>query len=1319
MSKIKIVQAADMQFEVRSHGAGKDRSDEYNIGITKFVTRLAEIRPDILVIPGDTVEHWNANGDEIKLLTRLFKESLPHVGRIVVIDGNHCLKLKMNGVKVLGDRKQQTSVNETQVIAIDDPKLKYYGATGFFEDDLYPITWAVWSHKWKVSATKENPLPYSPYENGTTYDNPDRTVIELFHDPLRSCKGFDGKVSPVFEDYKISLENFGSNIVLAGDIHAPMISWFGEKQEKLFTYCSSLVQRNFGEGNRYYNEKLAVDGNRQHGFNIVVVNTETKTAESCVFEALPNPISRHTIHIKKDFNYDKIEALNIRETEFNRIKLSVEGNVQSYIENEEKIFEHLKNSYDCSIEVTYEATAFDVEVDDSLIETVESITDKNTILNIADKYIEDTVSKTKSVAPEQKTEAIEFIKSKLREALENTEMQQSKNVIKLLSAKISNFMSFSTDVDVKFGNRSINKISGSNGVGKTTIFSFILWMITDLISEFQSARNKNYNYSLYFNDSNDTTDTVGDELQFSKNGKIHILNKTLTRNRKKNGDISGYDVQLSIQSPDFSSTEKDEVLKYLSEEIATFDELNRSMFVNQSTLTNLIKTSTADLNKSILYNIGIDFFDDMLKTYDDLRTSEMQLVEKPLKTVDELLEDKKLHESNVESKNEEIQALKTTIEPIKKKIEQRSLVIEDDLKNLYRVDKEEVVELNIADKKVVLFNANEYKESLSTDIILEEEKIQSSNLAAINARKSAQEIVCNDIENKTKLLKEKITSQESTITSAKTNAQQVAALVKAEKSSSVTTIEGEIKDLEIAINKFATKQNDYAALYQNSLDEQLDECRKIAASLTEEKQTALDTIAEQNRLSSEYTSKVDVLKVKRTSKEEELQRNSSDDAKICSACGGSLSEEKIAEVDERVKQITAAIEKFSEEIVTNEDIANTYKEVAESIEKNSIKSLNEKITANKTSSDELDARKLEGIESTSEYWKDYKEAYDNKIEKSEEKVESEAALVIAKDELLQGVKTDERVVAAVKSFKDASLELPKLQIEKEENEKKHKIELEKLTKINEEVADVKDLEDNLKAKKDELVKKNQEIQTIESELKILEKDLKHAKLNTILNKQIEEKRTILNNNKDELRLIEERVAKMNQEYSILEKNVQDTDKSILDAKNYKLIDGSLKLYKRMLGTAGLPQYIFAHIIPLFNKHLNELLEDVDFRLEFSNEDLVLYFNDIKKKTKRPVAMFISGMETTFSGLALVDVMRRLNNAKSTQELFIDEISGQLNSGKELTYEAKNYQSLLVRFIKKIARHSNVYIIDHVLSFPDARIIEVIPTDNGSVIKTIS
>jgi hypothetical protein len=170
-------------------------------------------------------------------------------------------------------------------------------------------------------------------------------------------------------------------------------------------------------------------------------------------------------------------------------------------------------------------------------------------------------------------------------------------------------------------------------------------------------------------------------------------------------------------------------------------------------------------------------------------------------------------------------------------------------------------------------------------------------------------------------------------------------------------------------------------------------------------------------------------------------------------------------------------------------------------------------------------------------------------------------------------------------------------------------------------------------------------------------------------------------------------------------------------KKYRIAESSLKLYKKLLSKDGLPKHIFSAIVPIINQLLNNHLSSVDFRLIFHPDYLDLRFIDIKRNTMRPI-QFISGMQETIVGLSITALLIVLNQSTKYNLMFIDEVSGKVTDGSQLTYESKNYKNILRSFIHDLSEVISIYIIDPVLVYKNERLLEVRPDEDGSTITEI-
>ena len=291
---------------------------------------------------------------------------------------------------------------------------------------------------------------------------------------------------------------------------------------------------------------------------------------------------------------------------------------------------------------------------------------------------------------------------------------------------------------------------------------------------------------------------------------------------------------------------------------------------------------------------------------------------------------------------------------------------------------------------------------------------------------------------------------------------------------------------------------------------------------------------------------------------------------------------------------------------------------------------------------------------------------------------------------------------------------------------------EELKPSNQQIADLTDEIEKLNKSKDEQFIKEQTLETTKAEISDLkikiatnearkttieQTELPLSKKNVDIQNVID--KMMLNITADQQTLLEFEKSKTSIERDQTEyaKQIDDYQQKIEQYKKYRVAEASLKLYKKLLSKDGLPKHIFSAIVPIINQLLNNHLSSVDFRLIFHPEYLDLRFIDTKRNTMRPI-QFISGMQETIVGLSITALLIVLNQSTKYNLMFIDEVSGKVTDGSQLTYESKNYKSILQSFIQDLSEVISIYIIDPVLVYQNERLLEVQPEEVGSTIKEI-
>ena len=133
-----------------------------------------------------------------------------------------------------------------------------------------------------------------------------------------------------------------------------------------------------------------------------------------------------------------------------------------------------------------------------------------------------------------------------------------------------------------------------------------------------------------------------------------------------------------------------------------------------------------------------------------------------------------------------------------------------------------------------------------------------------------------------------------------------------------------------------------------------------------------------------------------------------------------------------------------------------------------------------------------------------------------------------------------------------------------------------------------------------------------------------------------------------------------------------------------------------------------------------MLSDLNFKLYWdTNGDLYMVEISNGQQTFRPVQL-VSGMQTAFLGLSLIYTICMLNVKNNISHLFIDELSGTLNTGKELVEKEDiiNFQEQFVLLINKFT-NKYVWIIDHnINNMFETQTLEVVRGEKGGKYITV-
>lgn len=1311
--QVKIIHLGDIQVEIKTSGEMSQRLSEYDHVLKEISNMLKIEKPEILYIAGDIYQSNLTNGDETMWFTKFLKACIPHCQRIIIIPGNHDVKQFNNDIMDNGKVRNITDSIESVVFAIDNPKISYYKHTGYYTDTKFDITWSVWSQLDKWSAVEPKPA-YNPYEQNLSKLT--SSHITLYHDPIRNSVNFDGKVGFNTEQYKIDMSTFKAhtNTVLAGDIHNPQIHRDGDF---IFTYCSSLVQRNFGEGDYYNDSKLYADGNSKHGYNKIIFDTDLDKVIDIEFVPIKPFVGRHTIQLSKDFNYDLCNTLSIDKHSFDYVRLVVHGNVNEYFKYAETIAEHL-SSDSVHLDVEYAANAvLDTDNIDQ-INSIDELIGPAKITEIAHKYIDKNVDATKMLTDDLKSQAKELFKRIFAQEFAKIDMSSKYRSIKLLSADIENFMSLSHNVSINFNNYNFTRITGTNGGGKTTIYRFLSFMFTDFVSAGQSAKSQKQNYALYFNDRIDS-DTAGGTIKFMVNDDLHVLTKTLTRTWKKNtphyyeqnwqDHISGIDIRMSLTSSSLTSNDTKQILEYMSS-IMTIDMFATSVCIDQTSLDNLIKQKSEELNQSILESIGLDFFNNMLEQYDVLRDTMMQKVTKPDLTIEDIVKSK----ASIELERPELLIRSESL-----LIEQTT--IDHDIIQTEQKKSNQVLLLKNVREKTVIANdiSSQVKkvDDITSDIRSTKQLILDKQLNLTTAKQTNVDLD-NDILQKQRcilehtqtitLANQSIVNLNKHIESSKSELTNISTIVRSEYDKQISDIQKQIDDIKLTIVTNTSKISKHRSSFDLRISNRKSE---LLSELTELTNTHLKLLSDyQEKLRRQDDIRSDIQRSNNTIAEYRIEVSNLEASTVCRECGREHTHDTKQQIQINIDAVHDKINTKVNQIITDTELVDSINVVLSGIQ-TEIELAHTAVTNKQT---EIAINNASKFEDSTEYSESEILIQEN-AKHSEHIVALNASIDAISSGITTKLKSDQRVIDIVEKVTKYKSEIVDHQTVID-NTKSIIVPIElDIATCQSNKVDIVELEmliQNLTTKLNNL---NIELTSVESKIETLKIEAEHAISDELVKQKIAEIDELLVTYRSALSINANNQYNTKTSLDRIDERLAACDIDIQNVRKYQLVDSVLKLYKRLVSKNGLPQYIFEHLVPVINTKLNDLMDGMPYRLFFDNVDLNMCMIDLTKNVIRPVT-FASGAETTFLGLALVSARQQLNVSTQFNVLLLDELSGKLNKGEDLTYSAIDFQKVFTKMISRMSKSIKIMIVDHVVNhYQCDRILEVQKTDSGSIV----
>lgn len=651
MGKIRIAHTADIQVKIRE----KDLVESYESCLNQIHDALITENIDIYLIAGDLAEYPEPNDAERKIIYAHIAKvlTIPTIKEVVVMLGNHDLLVdkKQNNTNK-GSNPIDTFNNFLSLLDKNLSKKLTYLKKQEQYISKFDETLGYISYSLEDGLSNGNNINHELIDYKNIYN------ISIYHDILKEYVD-ETKLPVRKEKYALlaSVEDFKTPLILAGDIHKNWrsISIGGEKE---FIYPGSPIQMNFGEGSYHYIKKKANQQKKadEKVFKIIDVDTIEKTYDIRDY-ALNDYVSYitldfNTLYFVDTFEQQLIEILTKLKwgslNTFIKLKLS-----NIYLKHELKIF-NIVNDFASKakskvfIETTYDkfvigedklrnkeneeeelSEEYNIESADFSMENL--VLDDDKLAEFFNEVLMNhSASLQKEVADEELVESIlGSIRSLFAEQLSISLKSTPSYSVNFKSIECNVFMNLGAN-KIPLNNEGITKITGTNGIGKTTLYTMMRWLIDDEVLENMSKKSKTKNSLHVFNDKLIDIDNVAVRLVAEVNNTPIAITRTVSRTWKTNtNDEMKQSVGWKNHISSINKTIKLQVFKkdvepkvFTGEEA---DKLIRSWFgnstqtimiLNQHKILSMLNLPSAELTELVLNYIGVDYLSKLEENLD-------------------------------------------------------------------------------------------------------------------------------------------------------------------------------------------------------------------------------------------------------------------------------------------------------------------------------------------------------------------------------------------------------------------------------------------------------------------------------------------------------------------------------------------------------------------------------------------------------------------------------------------------------------------------------------------------------------------------------
>ncbi len=261
-------------------------------------------------------------------------------------------------------------------------------------------------------------------------------------------------------------------------------------------------------------------------------------------------------------------------------------------------------------------------------------------------------------------------------------------------------------------------------------------------------------------------------------------------------------------------------------------------------------------------------------------------------------------------------------------------------------------------------------------------------------------------------------------------------------------------------------------------------------------------------------------------------------------------------------------------------------------------------------------------------------------------------------------------------------------------------EIKELKILNKKIKDLKynivSNNDSIKFTKEEKLVFEEKLKNTEKQIELAIKNEETIKKKNELEEQISDLEEALEELKDNKNTIHTNIEINKQKKVQIETDLKTYDKKYKEIKEKENLITNLKIYKKAMHRTGIPMMVLNNFIPLINRELSIYLADlfdfnIEFQLEDNNLEILYYYENLKKVSKRDVKQ-ACGMEGTIINLAIRSALTKVSLLPKPSLLLLDEIFSMLDAN-----HLEKMKDLLLRLKEEF---NNIVIISHLEELKD-------------------